>query len=43
MYSHFQQFATTVSQSLPGSLLSFGLLLTKQDRDSALLLRPQRK
>ena len=43
MQSHFQPFAVTASQSLIGSLLSFGLSLTKQDGAAALLLRTQRK
>ena len=43
MHSHSQEFAATASQSLIGSLLSLGLSLTEQGRDSALLLRTQRK
>ena len=43
MSPHFQPFAATASLSLFGSLLSLGLSLKNQDRDSALLLRTPRK
>ena len=43
MHSHLKHFVVTASHSPVGSLLSLDLLLTKLDRDSALLLRTQRK